>query len=111
MPLSGAIPGGVPGACQYTYKDLQDKYADFAHPRARVLLGDTPFDSVSAGMAVNDIHVEVTSGYEASVASFRLMLKSSLNPKALIPYTMPKFTAFALRRCRGVTSESGTWNT
>ena len=72
MPLSGAIPGGVPGACQYTYKDLQDKYVDFAHPRARVLLGDTPFDSVSTGMAVNDIHVEVTSGYEASVASFRL---------------------------------------
>ena len=72
MPLSGAIPGGVPGACQYTYKDLQDKYVDFAHPRARVLLGDTPFDSVSMKMAVNDIHVEVTSGYEASVASFRL---------------------------------------
>ena len=74
MPLPGAggIPGGIPGACQYTYKDLQDKYVDFAHPRARVLLGDTPFDSVSMKMAVNDIHVEVTSGYEASVASFRL---------------------------------------
>lgn len=72
MPLSGAIPGGVPGTCQFTYKDLQDKYLDFAHPRARVLLGDKPFDSVSTGMAVNDIHVEVTSGYEASVASFRL---------------------------------------
>lgn len=74
MPLPGAggIPGGIPGACQFTYKDLQDKYADFAHPRARVLLGDTPFDSVSTKMAVNDIHVEVTSGYEASVASFRL---------------------------------------
>lgn len=74
MPLPGAggVPGGIPGACQYTYKDLQDKYADFAHPRARVVLGDTPFDSVSAKMAVNDIHVEVTSGYEASVASFRL---------------------------------------
>lgn len=72
LPGAGAIPGGVPGTCQYTYKDLQDKYMDFAHPRARVLLGGTPFDSVSAGMAVNDIHVEVTSGYEASVASFRL---------------------------------------
>ena len=72
LPGAGAIPGGIPGACQYTYKDLQDKYVDFAHPRARVLLGDTPFDSVSANMAVNDIHVEVTSGYEASVASFRL---------------------------------------
>lgn len=74
MPLPGAggIPGGIPGACQFTYKDLQDKYVDFAHPRARVVLGDTPFDSVSTKMAVNDIHVEVTSGYEASVASFRL---------------------------------------
>ena len=74
MPLPGAggIPGGIPGACQYTYKDLQDKYVDFAHPRAQVQLGDTPFDSVSMKMAVNDIHVEVTSGYEASVASFRL---------------------------------------
>ena len=74
MPLSvaGGIPVGIPGACQFTYKDLQDKYVDFAHPRAQVLLGDTPFDSVSTKMAVNDIHVEVTSGYEASVASFRL---------------------------------------
>lgn len=72
LPGAGGAIGGVPGACQYTYKDLQDKYVDFAHPRAQVLLGDTPFDSVSAGMAVNDIHVEVTSGYEASVASFRL---------------------------------------
>lgn len=74
MPLPGAggTLGGVPGACQYTYQALQEKYVDFAHPRARVLLGDTPFDSVSTKMAVNDIHVEVTSGYEASVASFRL---------------------------------------
>jgi hypothetical protein len=37
-----------------------------------VLLGDKDFDSAGQGMAVNDIHVEVTSGYEASVASFRI---------------------------------------
>lgn len=72
LPGVGGTLGGVPGACQHTYKDLQEKYVDFAHPRARVLLGDTPFDSVSTRMVVNDIHVEVTSGYEASVASFRL---------------------------------------
>lgn len=71
MPLS-SVTGGIPGTCQHTYEKLQEKYVDFAHPRARVLLGDTAFDSVKTGMAVNDIHVEVTSGYEASVASFRL---------------------------------------
>lgn len=74
MPLSGitGAVGGIPGACQYTYEQLQEKYLDFSHPRARVLLGDTAFDSAKTGMILDDIHVEVTSGYEASVASFRL---------------------------------------
>ena len=66
------IPGGAMGGSQYTYQQLQEKYADFSHPRARVLLGDKSFDSVGAGMAVNDIHIETTSGFEAGVASFRL---------------------------------------
>lgn len=65
------IPGSAGGA-QLTYEKLKSKYSDFANPIARVLLGDQTFDSGKAGMVVNDIHVEVTSGYEASVASFRL---------------------------------------
>jgi hypothetical protein len=72
---SAASSGGtssLSGSCQLSYEDLQEKYLDFAHPRARVLLGDKEFDSASLGMAINDIHVEVTSGYEASVASFRI---------------------------------------
>lgn len=68
--LSGLA--GAAGASQLTYEQLQTKYTDFAHPRARVLLGDKVFDSAKTGMVLNDIHVEVTSGYEASVASFRL---------------------------------------
>lgn len=60
------------GGSQLTYEKLQEKYLDFGHPRASVLLGGKVFDSVGAGMAVNDIHVEVTSGYESSMASFRL---------------------------------------
>ncbi len=63
---------GVAGGNQLTYEKLQEKYLDFGRPIARVLLGGTEFDSMSAGMVVNDIHVEITSGYEASVASFRL---------------------------------------
>ena len=57
---------------KYTYEQLQQKYIDFSHPRARVLLGDKAFDSVGGDMIVDDIHVELSSGYEASVASFRI---------------------------------------
>ena len=39
------------------------------------------------------------------------MLRSWLKPNELIPYTIPKLTAFALRRCRSVTSSNGVWNT
>lgn len=68
----GSTGGRLPGACQLTYEQLQEKYVDFAHPRARVLMGNAVYDSAKTGMILADIHVEVTSGYEASVASFRL---------------------------------------
>ena len=60
------------GGSSVTYEELQKKYMDFGHPRALVLLGDKAFDSVGKGMVVDDIHVELTAGYEASIASFRL---------------------------------------
>lgn len=69
--LAGAA-GGVSGAAEHTYEQLQQKYTDFAHPRAKVLLGNTEFNSVGEGIIVSDIRVEATCGYEASVASFRL---------------------------------------
>ena len=60
------------GGTSVTYEGLQEKYMDFGHPRAMVLLGDKAFDSVGKGVVVDDIHVELTAGYEASIASFRL---------------------------------------
>ena len=67
------------GGKSVTYEGLQEKYMDFSHPRARVLLGDKVFDSVGKGMVVDDIQVELTAGYEASIASFRLY--DSYEPK------------------------------
>ena len=64
--LSGAAGVGM------TYQSLQNKYTDFSHPRARVLLGGEEFESTDGNIILSDIHVELTSGYEASVASFRL---------------------------------------
>ena len=60
------------GGQSVTYEGLQEKYMNFSHPRAVVLLGDKVFDSIGNGMVVDDIHVELTAGYEASIASFRL---------------------------------------
>lgn len=63
--------GSVKGAA-VTYEALQKKYTDFRHPRAQVELGGKAFESTGQDIVVNDIHVELTSGYEASIASFRL---------------------------------------
>lgn len=69
--LSGAVAKAT-GMGQLTYQSLQDKYLDFGHPRAAVLLGGTAFSTKDDDVILSDIHVEITSGYEASVASFRL---------------------------------------
>lgn len=69
--LTGGV-SGLTGASNLTYKSLQDKYLDFGHPRAAVELGGTTFSSEGNDIIVGEIQVEITSGYEASVATFRL---------------------------------------
>ena len=69
--LTGAA-GGLTGAANLTYQSLQDKYLDFGHPRATVQLGGETFASEGGDIIVGDLRVEITSGYEASVATFRL---------------------------------------
>lgn len=68
----GNAVAGAAGAGKLTYQTLQNKYLDFGHPRAAVFLGGTAFSSKDDDILLSDIHVEITSGYEASVASFRL---------------------------------------
>ena len=63
--------GGVSAAI--TYAQLQDKYGDFSFPRAEILLNKKPIAQLKeTNIAINDISVEITSGFEASVASFRI---------------------------------------
>lgn len=63
----------VPSAPALEYSDLQSKYDDFAFPRAEILLNKKVLKAVSGvNFIINDIHVETTSGFEASVASFRI---------------------------------------
>ena len=66
--------GGALGAAgdSFTYGGLQEKYLDFAFPQAAILLGAQAFSSKSGDLIIGDIHVEVTCGFESSVASFRI---------------------------------------
>lgn len=71
----GDALGGVAGALggpQLSYAGLQEKYYGFSNPRASVVLGGRALDSAGKGMVVDEVHVELTSGYEASMASFRI---------------------------------------
>ena len=56
----------------YTYKNLKTKYNSFAHPVAVITINGKDFAANDAGFIVSDLEVELTSGYEASIATFCL---------------------------------------
>ncbi len=67
---AGAVGAAAP---PLTYSDLQSKYNDFAFPMADVFIGEKPIALADGpSIAINDIRVEVTSGFEASMASFKI---------------------------------------
>lgn len=77
MALTGALgalgaSGGAMAGPKLRYESLKEKYYGFAYPRAAVILGGKVLDSAGKGMVVDEVHVELTSGYEASMASFRI---------------------------------------
>ncbi|MDR1572685.1 MAG: hypothetical protein LBS24_00035 [Clostridiales Family XIII bacterium] len=64
---------GLPGLSGGSNFDaLRKKYKDFSFPQAFIELGGNELKDKNARWAVNDISVELTGGYEASVASFRI---------------------------------------
>lgn len=54
------------------YASLQKKYDFFKNPRVKVLLGEKDLCKDRESVVLDDLHIELTSEYEASVASFRL---------------------------------------
>ena len=55
-----------------TYSTMMNKYQDLQYPRAEILLGGKALLSDSVDMMVNDIHIELSAGFEASIATFRI---------------------------------------
>jgi hypothetical protein len=70
MALSlGGLPETGGGKSFSTFKK---KYGDFYFPRTLIELGGSEFKDKSGKLVINDVSVELTSGYEASVATFRI---------------------------------------
>jgi len=56
----------------YTYANLKSKYDNFHHPVIVLKVNGKDFAKNKAGLVVSDIEVELTSGFEASIASFMI---------------------------------------
>ncbi len=56
----------------HTYTNLKQRYDNFHHPVIVLKVNGKDFAKNKAGLTVTDIEIELTSGFEASVASFSL---------------------------------------
>ena len=76
--LSGALSslkgaaGSVAGAAsKLTYDGLKKTYKGFTAPQAAVFFGGEAFKN-SGDFVIDDIYIELTSDFEASIATFRI---------------------------------------
>lgn len=56
----------------YEFDTLKEKYAYFQHPVAIVKINDTDLSDAKKGYPVSDIQVDLTCGFEASIAEFSI---------------------------------------
>jgi hypothetical protein len=70
--LAGAGLPGVAGEAEFTYKELYKKYATFDYSTVRVELNGKVFADKHPDIFINDVRVDLSCGFEASMASFRL---------------------------------------
>ena len=58
---------------EYTFECAREEYGLFQNPVGYIYLNDKLFTTKDGDMIVGEIHVELTAGLEASVASFRVL--------------------------------------
>ena len=56
----------------HNFKDLKIKYDNFQHPMVVLTIDGKDFAESNPEIVVSDLEVELTSGYEASIATFCL---------------------------------------
>lgn len=62
----------VESVATYTYAELKTKYENFEHPLVVLTINGKVFADNKENLIVSDMEVELTSGYEASIASFTI---------------------------------------
>ncbi|MBQ2449997.1 MAG: hypothetical protein II273_00295, partial [Lachnospiraceae bacterium] len=56
----------------YEYESLKEKYSSFMKPSIVIRVNDKELTDKKKGFPVGEVEVELTSGYEASVAEFSI---------------------------------------
>ncbi len=54
----------------FQYEELKEKYESFSHPLAQILVNGKDVVDNKCGFQLSDIEVEMTSGFEAAIATF-----------------------------------------
>jgi len=54
----------------FDYQTLKKKYEDFTYPVIHVQISGKDFSENKAGLRISDVEVEMTSGFEAAIATF-----------------------------------------
>ncbi len=77
IPGGGAVGGmgmspSPPSFQNLTYAGLVSKYHNFEHPCVEVTAGGEPIVTEKNELVINDFHIELSAGFEASIASFRI---------------------------------------
>lgn len=54
----------------YRYSELKSQYGNFEHPVVVLRVNDKDFKKNKKGLLISDIEIELTCGYEASIATF-----------------------------------------
>lgn len=56
----------------FSYSSLEDEYNQFADPVATIIVGETDIRGNKGGVALSEVEVDLTSGFEAGQAAFSL---------------------------------------
>lgn len=54
----------------YEYKALKEQYVNFSNPQLSVFINEKDFEENNDNLKIADVEIEITAGYEASVATF-----------------------------------------
>ena len=61
---------GTEAVASFEYEKLKEKYENFSHPLAQIVVNGNDVVDNPHGFQISDIEVEMTSGFEAAMATF-----------------------------------------